>query len=216
MKWPVSKIFSVLMIAATAGLSLWARTQLPDAPMATHFDAAGHANGFMERDTALLAGPMILLFTTLLMWVLPYMQPKTGKLERSALTYAVSWIGVVAILAFAHLYIVGQALGWAFSVQPMLLAPGALLVLIGNFLPKARRNYVMGVRTPRTLSDERVWDRTHRLAGPVFMLAGLIMIGGALLLPPVYLHWVYMGAGIGSALIVVAASYFYARALKLT
>ncbi|BEV09704.1 SdpI family protein [Asticcacaulis sp. DW145] len=215
-KWPASKIFSLLMIAATAGLSLWARPQITDGPVGTHFDLSGTANGFMPRDQALMVMPLTLAAITLLLWVLPYMQPKTGKLERSASVYAVSWIGVVALLAFGHLFIVGHALAWTLSVQPLLLGPGLLFILIGNVLPKARRNYVMGVRTPWTLSDERVWDRTHRLAGPVMMLAGVIMLGAALILPPVYLLWVFLISGIGSALIVLVASYIYARALKLT
>lgn len=215
-KWPVSKLFSLLMIAVTTGLSLWARPQIPEGPMGTHFDLSGTANGFMPRDTALMFGPLMLAAITLLLWILPYMQPKTGKLERSASVYAVSWIGTVALLAFGHLFIVGHALGWALSAQPLLLGPGLLFILIGNFMPKAQRNYLVGVRTPWTLSDERVWHKTHRLAGPVMMLAGVIMLGAALMMPTPYLHWVFLSAGIGSALIVVVASYIYARALKLT
>jgi len=216
MKWSVAKLFSLLMIAAGAGLSLWARGRIADVPMATHFNALGQADGFMPRDTALAFGPLILAGLTLLMWVLPLIQPHRARLERSAGVYAVSWIGVVTVVAFAHLFTIGHALGWSLSLKPVLLAPGILFILLGNFLPKTRFNYAMGVRTPWTLSDERVWDKTHRLAGPVMMLGGLVMAGGALILPPEYLTVVFLAGALVPAGIAVVASYLYARALKLS
>jgi len=216
MKWPVAKLFSLLIIAISAVFSLWARGQLPDQPIATHFNMLGHADGFMPRDTALGFGPLLLCGLTALMWVLPAVQPQRARLERSAAVYGVAWIGVVTVVAFAHLFTVGHALGWQVSLRPVWLAPGILFIVLGNVLPKTRFNYVVGVRTPWTLSDERVWDRTHRLAGPVMMLGGLIMTGAALTLPPQWMHIVTLGAALVASAVVVVASYLYARSLKLT
>jgi uncharacterized membrane protein len=49
-----------------------------------------------------------------------------------------------------------------------------LLALLGNVLGRVRRNFYIGVRTPWTLANERVWDATHRFAAKVFVLAGLL------------------------------------------
>ena len=49
-----------------------------------------------------------------------------------------------------------------------------LLALLGNVLGKVRRNFWVGVRTPWTLADVRVWERTHRLAAWLFTVAGLV------------------------------------------
>ena len=65
-------------------------------------------------------------------------------------------------------------------MTPMKRALPLLLAVLGNYLPKTRYNYVMGVRTPWTLSDERVWDQTHRLAGPLMMAGGVVVMGGGL------------------------------------
>ena len=43
---------------------------------------------------------------------------------------------------------------------------------------KIKPNWFMGIRTPWTLSSEEVWNRTHRLAGKIFIVMGLIMILG--------------------------------------
>src|SRR3569623_156189 len=62
------------------------------------------------------------------------------------------------------------------------IASGAVLVLVGNYLPKDRYNLVIGIRTPWTLADERVWDRTHRVIGVGLLTAGIIaMLGGWLI-----------------------------------
>ena len=61
----------------------------------------------------------------------------------------------------------------------MLGALGVLLAVLGNFMGKIRYNYVMGVRTPWTLASERVWDRTHRVVGPLFVLWGLAVLASA-------------------------------------
>ena len=49
-----------------------------------------------------------------------------------------------------------------------------LLIVVGNYLPKTRQNSFIGIRTPRTLSDEAVWNKVHRLAGFVWMVAGIV------------------------------------------
>ena len=59
-------------------------------------------------------------------------------------------------------------------------AVGAGQVALGNVLPKIRFNYVVGVRTPWTLADERVWDRTHRVLGPCMMVWGALILLAAL------------------------------------
>src|SRR3981081_2785044 len=51
-----------------------------------------------------------------------------------------------------------------------------LIVVLGNVMPKLPRNGVVGIRTPWTLSDPAVWERTHRLAGYLFMAAGLVIL----------------------------------------
>lgn len=214
MKWPVAKTLSLFGIAFSVGLSLYARTQLPDTPIATHFNAEGVPDGFMSRDAALGFGPAMLIFMTALFWVLPALSPANARLERSEKAYSAIWISLIVILSFAHFYIIGHAFGRAPDAEWVRLSPGLMFIVIGNFLPKIRYNYFMGIRTAWTLADERVWDKTHRLSGLLFIIAGLIIIGAGLWAPASYFTGLLLTAVFGATLSSVIVSYFYARQLK--
>lgn len=59
------------------------------------------------------------------------------------------------------------------------LLVGTLFVVMGNYLPKTRQNYVMGIKLPWTFSDTENWNKTNRLAGYVMMAGGMVvLIGG--------------------------------------
>ena len=53
---------------------------------------------------------------------------------------------------------------------------GVLFVLIGNYLPKTKQSYTLGIRLPWTLASEENWNRTHRLGGVLWVLGGLYFI----------------------------------------
>lgn len=53
---------------------------------------------------------------------------------------------------------------------------GMLLMIFGNYLGKTTRTFVLGVRTPWSLASDELWSRTQRVAGRLYVLAGLITI----------------------------------------
>lgn len=201
-------VASLFTVAVAAGLSLWARTVLPDAPIASHFDASGHVNGHMPRDVALVFGPAVALgIAVVMLGIIPVIMPKKGRLERSSQAYGASVILVVLLICGVHAALVVRALGYPFNMPQWALgAVGVMFVVLGNYLPKTRFNYVMGIRDPWTLSDEAVWDRVHRVAGPLFMLLGVAIIADALFVP-FPLAWMLM---VGAAVIVTLICHGYA------
>jgi uncharacterized membrane protein len=82
--------------------------------------------------------------------------------------------------------VIGAALDWGLPMLNLIQGSlGLLLLLMGNQLGKSRRMFLVGIRTPWTLSSEEVWIATHRLAGKLLVLGGLLLILAALLpLPP--------------------------------
>ena len=58
---------------------------------------------------------------------------------------------------------------------------GVVMIIIGNYLPKCKQNYTMGIKLPWTLDDEDNWNRTHRLGGWIYVLCGIIFMVGGLL-----------------------------------
>ena len=86
----------------------------------------------------------------------------------------------------------------------VLIGIGALFIVIGNYLPKVRPNYLMGIRTPWTLTSDLSWQKTHRLGGRLFVLEGLVLIVLGLIAVAAWLG-VLIVAGIAIMLVVVFA-----------
>ena len=75
-----------------------------------------------------------------------------------------------------------SALGYKVAVG--LIVPfiiGLLFIVIGNYLPKTKQSYTMGIKLPWTLDSEENWNRTHRLAGFLWVIGGVLFIIAALL-----------------------------------
>jgi uncharacterized membrane protein len=200
-------------VAAAAGLSLWAHNQLPDTPIATHFNAAGQVNGTMPRDVALAFGPiMALVIAAIMLWVVPVLMPKKASLARSSQAYSASVIVTVVFLCLVHAGLVARALHMAIDIPRWSLAGvGGVFIVLGNYLPKTRYNYAMGIRNPWTLCNEEVWDKTHQLAGPLFMLLGALVIADAALVPLPLAFILMVPAALIVTLICGVYSYFVAR-----
>jgi len=87
----------------------------------------------------------------------------------------------------------------------MNLALSLLLIFLGNYMGKLRRNFWAGIRTPWTILNETVWERTHRLGGWLFVLAGLIGLVTTFI-PPLR-FWGVMSALFAVIVILVVYSY---------
>jgi uncharacterized membrane protein len=200
-----------------AGLGLWGHMTLPDEPIAVHFGLQG-PDGYMPRDLGLglLPGIAIVLMAALL-WIVPAVMPKSAGLERSGPAYGATMLATFALLTAVQAMVVLTAKGIEIDqIRFVMIGVGLLMVIIGNYLPKTRRNYVMGLRTPWALADERVWDKTHRFAGPLFMLGGLAAVAGAFFGTPEAHIAVLMIAALVPAIVSFVYSYLVARRLNLT
>jgi uncharacterized membrane protein len=177
-------LVSLGLTAAMAAVSGWALTRLPDAPIPAHWAIDGHPDRFAQPGSVLFILPGTALAVSLLFAVLPRIMPPQGDLSRSRTPYEAGWLGAILLMLLIHLGMVANTMGAGVDfLRLAVVGTGALLLVIGNYLPKTRYNYVIGVRTPWTLADERVWDRTHRLGGVCMLLAGAIILVGGLVAP---------------------------------
>ncbi len=88
---------------------------------------------------------------------------------------------------------------------PMLI--GLLFVAIGNYLPKCQQNYTIGIKIPWTLSSEENWNRTHRLAGWVMVIGGIVfMVAGFF-----GVFWLVLPAAVTIVLVPIVYSYILHR-----
>lgn len=84
---------------------------------------------------------------------------------------------------------------------------GLMFLVVGNYLPKCKQTYTVGIRLPWTLADEDNWAYTHRLAGKVWTIGGLVILALTFLRLPALQFVVILVL----VLIPTAASFLYAR-----
>jgi uncharacterized membrane protein len=177
----------ILVSAAVIGVmlvaSVWAYASLPaDAQVPIHWGPDGQPDGYAGKTIGLFLLPAIAAAVAVVFWVLPRIEPRRANLERSGKAYAATWIGVMLLLGGLHLLAISVAMGADLDLtRIVLMGTGALFIVIGNYLPKVRSNFLMGIRTPWTLTSDRSWARTHRLGGRLFVLEGLILVVAGLL-----------------------------------
>ena len=95
----------------------------------------------------------------------------------------------------------------------IIVACGLLFVILGNMLPKVKSNFFIGIKTPWTLSDTEVWNKTHRLAGYLFFFGGLLTIAIAFFLREYALFITFMVITAVIAIIPIVMSYVWFKQL---
>lgn len=176
-------ISSIVAILPTLiGVYYWNR--LPDV-MATHFGVDNQANGFSSKFVAVFGIPLLCLLTLWIGAVLTANDPRKQNISPKMYSLGL-WIApIVSLIAAATIYPVN--LGYAIDISFIGgLTFGMLLIIIGNYLPKVRQNYTIGIKLPWTLANVENWNRTHRFAGYLWVICGLLIVILSLLsaLPP--------------------------------
>jgi uncharacterized membrane protein len=175
-------VSAILLFFAIIGAGLWAAAQLPpDRQIATHFTADGTPNGWMTPLKALSTIPALTIVTagiiTLLHWRLNRSRPIAATQQSADLLI----FATLLVMATVQCVIIANALSFGWDHNRILaLGLGATWLLMGNVMGKLRPNPVAGIRTPWTLADDEIWDKTHRFGGWAFVLAGFVTLSGAM------------------------------------
>ena len=203
----VKRWYPLALALAACATSLAVFHRLPD-PIAVHWDLAGTPNGWMPRAVGAFISPVLLIVTWGVLRGAPLIDPRRENYKRFDGAYDTVVAASLVLLFLMHLVLLATGLGYAVPIvriAPALM--GALFVVVGNVMPRARSNFMFGIRTPWTLSNDRVWARTHRLAGYTMTVAGLAMILSAFLASPAILGAIIVTAIV--AAVVAPAVYSY-------
>ncbi|MGL5915597.1 MAG: SdpI family protein [Culicoidibacterales bacterium] len=154
--------------------------QLP-AEIPTHWGISGEIDAYGPKWMQfVLAGLGIFIY--ILMYSVPKIDPKRANIEKFGRNY--QWLRFGFQLFFVSLIVIttAVALGYAIDVELLIrMGISLLFIFIGNSFGKMKQNYMIGIKTPWTLADPDVWNRTHRLSGYVWVIVGLIMLFTAFL-----------------------------------
>jgi uncharacterized membrane protein len=200
------KWIPLLIVAVAVIASAVVYPNLP-ATVPTHWDMLGRPNGWGSR----VWGAWVLPIVMLLLWggmrVLPTIDPRGANYAKFGGAFEAIVISILLYMLGLHLIILRASLGYPVAMQRVLpIGVGILLVLIGNLLPRARPNWFIGIRTPWTLSSDRVWEKTHRVGGRAFVAGGLAILIAALAIPQ-WAHYVLVAVVVACSLGAVLYSY---------
>jgi uncharacterized membrane protein len=170
---------ALLLLMAGTGLWAWARTPIGQR-VATHFNAQGVADDWSSPAFAFGFAPLLGAGILALFRVVMRLDPRRENVAASARPVAVIAFFTVLIMAVVHGTVIALAMGRQLDIESLLcFTIGLLLAATGNMMPKLRSNNFFGIRTPWTLSDDQVWEHTHRFAGWVFVVCGLLLMAAA-------------------------------------
>lgn len=187
----------VLLAVTAVSAVLW--PFLPER-VVTHWNAAGVADGWSSRTTAVLLGPGGIAALVVVFHLLPRIDPRRANYPRFQDVYWLVANSLVLFVAVLHLAVLGAAAGARIDVLRVIAAAVAvLMIVLGNFFGRIQPNWFMGIRTPWTLDNPEVWRKTHRVAAWLFVLAGVATAAG-LVMPGVQPLWVAFGGAMVAAL----------------
>lgn len=179
----------ITLFPCVVGIFLWNR--LPNV-MATHFGSDNTANGWSSKAFTVFGIPFILAGIQMLCLWATANDPRKKNINGKLFGVVIWTIPIISQICCLSVY--GIALNKRVNIGLLVnLFIGVLFLLIGNYLPKAKQNYTVGIKLPWTLNSEENWNRTHRMAGWLWMLGGLAMIVNAFFLSTVVLIVVLCG-----------------------
>ena len=196
----------LILLPIVIGIVFW--DQLPE-QMATHFGYDGEANGWSSKWFAVFGLPAFLLavhwFCTLVTEQDPRYEKYPEKMKKFIfwICPACSWLCSLGTYAY-------ELKGKMIAVEWIAAILGFVFIYAGNYMPKVKQNWFLGIKLPWTYASEENWNKTHRFGGKVCVLGGILLLFN-ILLKIKYLEFVIFAAIV---LLPTLYSYFYSKKEK--
>jgi len=201
---------TILLLAAffVIGFAVW--DLMPD-QMASHWNANDQVDDTMSKFWGVFMMPIMAAGMFLLFILLPNIDPLKANIVQFRESFNLFIVLIMVFFGYVWVLSLLWNLGYTnFKMSAaMLPAMGLLFMYVGYMLRKAKRNFFIGIRTPWTLSSDRVWDKTHQLGSVLFFASGALALISSLFGNNAI--WFVMVPLLGSALFLVVYSYWLYR-----
>lgn len=199
----------LILIPMIVGLVLW--NKLPE-EIPVHFNSAGEPDNWESKTFAVFFIPLFLLAVHLLMGFITLADPKKQNISDKVFLLMLYICPAADI--FGSIVMYTEALNLPVSVNMIgNLFLGIVFLAVGNYMPKTRQNYTIGIKVPWALNDEENWNKTHHFAGIVWIICGVVLIINAFL----DIIWIVPASIAVAALLPTAYSFLlYVGKAKIT
>lgn len=143
------------------------------AELPTHWDFRGQADDYSSKFEAMILIQGFLVLMNLFLCFMLDNDPKNERQNNFLMT--LSKLSMPIIMTIIYIITILAGLGKEVNTSVIIsILMGILFIAIGNYMPKVKRNYTMGIKLPWTLNSDENWRRTHRFGGICFIFMGLI------------------------------------------
>ncbi|MEO0072380.1 MAG: SdpI family protein [candidate division WOR-3 bacterium] len=173
-----SEILALIIVIVSFLIAISVYPKMPQ-PVATHWNRHGEVDGYKTKFWGTFLVPFVLLGCLGLFIIIPRIDPLKANIFRFIKYYDRFMIITLIVLLIIQLWAIAWNLGRKMAPEPIFaLVFGGLLYYTGVLSENAQRNWFVGIRTPWTISSETVWQRTHKLAGLLYRISGILSIIG--------------------------------------
>jgi len=173
-----SKVIAIGIIALSFIVGIFLYPQMPD-KMASHWNIDGQVDSYMSKFWGVFFMPIISVGLFFIFMLIPKIDPLKENIEKFRKYFDKFTILIMLYLFYIHFLSILWNLGVRFNMGKLIApAMGILFYYIGILIQNSNRNWFVGIRTPWTLSSEKVWNKTHQVAGKLFKVAGIIAFLG--------------------------------------
>ncbi|MFH0969942.1 MAG: SdpI family protein [Candidatus Diapherotrites archaeon] len=167
-----------LLILFAVMLGVFAYQNFPER-IATHWNAEGNVDGYQEKGAGIILFPILVMLMYGLYVIIPKIDPLKKNIKEFQRYFGEFMIAMQLFLIYVFGLIIAYNMKSIFNFTTW-MAPGFvfLLAALGKMLTHAKRNYLIGIRTPWTLADEDVWNETHQKTGKIYQGAALLPLIG--------------------------------------
>lgn len=175
----MTMILTCLLCLLPMALGVYFYKELPD-QMPIHWNGAGEVDGYAPKMLAVFGFPVFFAALELLMFFVILNDPKKQNQSNIMRQLGFWSLPVIGIIVYTATIFSGLGYDLPITTIVMLLG-GVLFIIVGNYMPKAKQNYTIGIKLPWTLDDSENWNKTHRLAGFLWVIGGIVFLIGAFL-----------------------------------
>jgi len=178
MKVRIAELIAFAIVIVSFIIAAYYYPLMPE-KIASHWNAQGIVDGYMSKFWALFLMPIISVLMLALFVAIPRIDPLKKNIQEFRKQFDTFIVLILLFMLYIFLLTIAWNLEMRFNIVQFLApALGILFFYAGVLIKHARQNWSIGIRTPWTLSNKTVWDKTHALGGTLFKISGLIAVFG--------------------------------------
>ena len=209
----LSQIASIILIIFTFFLGIFLYPKMPSL-MAAHWNAQGEINGYLPKIWVLFTMPALSGILFLFLVLIPKIDPLRENIKKFGKYFDEFVFTMILFLSYIYVLQIFWNLGYSFNIMRLLSPAFAILFFVTGILVKnSKQNWFIGIRTPWTLSDKKIWDKTNKLGGELFQFSAVLSLGGALM-PHLAIYFVLIPVVFSSFFIIIYSYIIYTKSNK--